>query len=491
MVERSPDALIVIRDDRIVFLNPMALGLFGAESAERILGMPPCELFHWDCRDAMRARVALVLAGQCVPLVEGKIVRFDEAVVDVEVAASPFADENGSSIQVIFRDITRRKAIEEALSQSERQHRLLFETMLQGVVYRNSAGIIIGVNPAAERIVGRPAAELLGHTSTDLDCCAIREDGSPFPPEEYPSVVSLKTGREVKDVVIGVFNPIENRLRWVIVDAIPQFRPGDDQPYQVYTTLDDVTERRHAVQALQRAHDELEQKVRERTAELESKNAQLRSLTLELTRAEGRERRRVAQVLHDHLQQLLVGARYCLGSVRGSPEAGRLKLVRETAEKVDSFLGEAIEASRSLTYELSPPILRQRSLAEALEWLGKHFERQHHLVVKVTADPRLVLEDEDSRLALYHAVRELLFNIVKHAQVEQACIRAARSKGGKVRITVSDRGVGFDPAHARAREGVDGGFGLFSLRERLELLGGGLDIESSPGRGSRITISTP
>ncbi len=487
----SPDSLIVIHDDRITFLNPMALRLFGADSPEQILGMPPCELFHRDCRADMRGRVALVLAGQCAPLVEGKIVRFDGTEVNVEVAASPLADERGSSIQVIFRDITRRKAIEEALSQSECQHRLLFETMLQGVVYRNSSGTIIGVNPAAERIIGRPAAELLGRVSTDLDCYTVREDGSPFPPEEYPSVVSLRTGREVKDVMIGILNPIENRLCWVIVDAIPQFRPGADKPYQVYTTLDDVTERRNAVEVLQRAHDELEQKVKERTAELQLKNAQLRSLTLELTRAEGRERRRVAQILHDHVQQLLVGARYSMGAVRNSRAASRLTLVRETAERVDSFLGEAIEASRSLTYELSPPVPYQGSLTEALEWLGKRFEEQHHLVVKVTADPELTIEDEDYRLALYHAVRELLFNIVKHAQVKEARIRAARTKSGQVKVIVSDKGVGFDPANARAREGAECGFGLFSLRERLELLGGGLEIESSPGRGSRFTISAP
>lgn len=220
--------------------------------------------------------------------------------------------------------------------------------------------------------------------------------------------------------------------------------------------------------------------------ELEQKAAQLRALAEELVYTEQRERRRLAQILHDRLQQLLVGARYNLESLRTQSEEGSFQ---DAVRRVDGFLDECIKMSRSLTAELSPPVLYEAGLAAALRWLGRWFQETHGLAVHVTADDEPASDSEELRFTLFQAVRELLFNVVKHAKVRQAEVRLSRPAGGQVRIIVSDQGAGFEMAALQAREGKLGGFGLFSVRERLESLGGQLEIESAPGRGSRFVLS--
>jgi diguanylate cyclase (GGDEF)-like protein/PAS domain S-box-containing protein len=134
----------------------------------------------------------------------------------------------------------------ETLEQARERYRLLFQNMAQGAVYADGAGRICAVNPAAEQILGIPAAHLLGCASFDPQGEALRADGAPFPPQEHPLRVALDCGEEVRGVVMGLFNPWEGGRRWVSVDAIPQFHPGEARPFQVLCTLNDITERRQA-----------------------------------------------------------------------------------------------------------------------------------------------------------------------------------------------------------------------------------------------------
>ena len=132
--------------------------------------------------------------------------------------------------------------------------RLLFETMLQGVVYQDADGKIISMNPAAERILGKTPEEFLSSSSVGQEHFTIREDGSPFPGMEHPAMVALQTGQEVHDVVMGVFNPREDCYRWINIDAMPLFKPGEDKPYQVYTHFEDITERKRSAEESAKAH---------------------------------------------------------------------------------------------------------------------------------------------------------------------------------------------------------------------------------------------
>lgn len=154
--------------------------------------------------------------------------------------------ERDELFQRATEEIAERKRSEEALKQSEEKYRTLFETMTQGVVYQDANGKIISANPAAERLLGLTLDQMQARTSTDPRWRSIHEDGSPFPGETHPAMVALRTGEEVRNVVMGVFDPKENRYRWININAAPQFRPGEGRPYQVYATFDDITERKRA-----------------------------------------------------------------------------------------------------------------------------------------------------------------------------------------------------------------------------------------------------
>jgi PAS domain S-box-containing protein len=144
------------------------------------------------------------------------------------------------------------------LRESEERHRTLFETMAQGVVYQEAGGAITAANAAAQRILGLTLDEMQGRTSADPRWRAVREDGSPFPGAEHPSMVALSTGSEIGDVVMGVLNPKIEEYTWINVHARPQFRRGETTPYQVYTTFEDVTQRKRSEDALRQANHLME-----------------------------------------------------------------------------------------------------------------------------------------------------------------------------------------------------------------------------------------
>jgi PAS domain S-box-containing protein len=233
-----------------------------------------------------------------------------------------------------------------------------------------------------------------------------------------------------------------------------------------------------------RAREERDQAYRS----LEERTNQLRALAAEVVSAEERERRRLAQILHDHLQQLLAGARYGLESLR---EGATTNATRSAVGRIDRMLGECMEVSRSLTAELSPPVLHEAGLAAALEWLGLWYRKQHGLTVTLDVDESAAIAREDDRILMFQSVRELLFNVVKHARVKEARVSSFRGPEGRVQIEVSDDGIGFDPVAALARAGTAGGFGLFRVHERMAMFGGELRMESSPGSGSRFTLVSP
>ena len=266
-------------------------------------------------------------------------------------------------------------------------------------------------------------------------------------------------------------------------------------------------DRKRAEEDLRRARDELEVRVEERTEELnhtvedlqeeverrtvveemlQARTAKLRELAGELTLVEQRERRRMAEVLHDHLQQLLVGAKFRVRPLQQAREPA----LREAAAEVDDLISQCIEVSRSLTGELSPPILHEGGLIPALEWLVRWMKSKHGLEVELEVLDLLAPQSENITVLLFQSVRELLFNVVKHAAVKKAHVEVRR-RGQYVQVRVQDEGAGFDPPAAFQTGGPKGGYGLFSIRERLDLMGGRMDIRSRPGKGSRFTLLAP
>ena len=239
---------------------------------------------------------------------------------------------------------------------------------------------------------------------------------------------------------------------------------------------------------LRAANESLEARVRERTADLERRTIQLRALAVQLTHAEEKERRRVASLIHDELQQLLSAGRIELDLC--SRRCHQVGEAVDHVRRLDAILAEALAVSRSLTADLSPSALYRGTFAAAVQWLARCTQDRHGLAVTVIVEQDLDVEEEETRITLFRSIRELLFNIVKHAGVKAAEVRVSRDDG-TVLVCVRDNGVGFDAADVRAREGTAGSFGLFSLRERLGALGGSVDVFSAPGGGTRVDLRAP
>jgi CheY-like chemotaxis protein len=211
---------------------------------------------------------------------------------------------------------------------------------------------------------------------------------------------------------------------------------------------------------------------------------QLRALAAELVQAESRERQRLAKILHDHLQQLLVAAKYAVSSL------ARKEAARERCQQVTDMLDQAIQAGRSLTAELSPPILQEKGLGVGLQWLARTMRERHGLMVDVEADLTAVPLEQHILIFVFEAVRELLFNVVKHAKAGTARIRC-QSANGQLVVTVEDDGVGFDVGRLEEGASAGTGFGLFSIKERAGYFGGRVIAESSAGGGSRFKLFVP
>ena len=257
----------------------------------------------------------------------------------------------------------------------------------------------------------------------------------------------------------------------------------------------DLIERKLADQALVESKRELESRVAERTAELtrtvevlQQRTEQLRALTGEIATVEQRERKRLAQILHDHLQQSLVGAKFRASVVRedGPPE------IQEAATAIEQLLDECLTTARALTAELSPPMLNEEGLSGGLQWLARWMPKRHGLDVELTGTSLIPVLADDLAHFLFESIRELLLNTAKHSGVGAARVDIRPGRGKELRFTVSDDGRGFDPMALRPQEGGDHrGFGLFAIGERLEMIGGKLVMDSHEGSGSRITAVVP
>ncbi len=173
----------------------------------------------------------------------------DGTVFNVEVSVQYRTEEGGECVCFI-RDITELKQAEDTLRENEKQYRTLFETMVQGVVQQSADGKIITANSSAEKILGLSIDQMRGITSVDPRWKSIHEDGTDYSGETHPAMIALKTGQMVKDAIMGVFNHQTDSYRWISINSIPQFKVGEDKPYQVFTTFDDITKRKQAQASL-------------------------------------------------------------------------------------------------------------------------------------------------------------------------------------------------------------------------------------------------
>lgn len=413
--------------------------------------------------------------------------------------AKAIRDEHGQTVRMIgvMYDITKRKQMEDRLRRLN--NRLTEEVQSQTEELRSSA------NRMQDEVMGRVLAEselqgqsqmlegFFQHTITPLafldrdfnfvrvnQAFAQAADRSPdyFPGKNYFVLLPGDPERAIFEHVVRTGEPYFAQARPFTDPDRPE-RPVSYWDWQLTPLLDDggrvqslvlncadVTQR-------QRAYSELEHRAR-----------QLQKLARELSETEDRERQRLAEILHDDLQQTLAAAKFHVGLLKRGAQQDPAQ--QALAAEIDHMLRDAIDKSRSLSHELSPALLHQGDFIETLEWLADKVQAQHGLTVRVQTHGGLGGTSDAIRAFLYRATQELLFNVIKHAQTGEAAIRVRRM-GRCISLAVSDEGRGFDPQNLRETNG----FGLLSLRERAEVLGGRMTIKSAAGKGSTFQITVP
>ncbi|MFB3902091.1 MAG: PAS domain S-box protein [Acidobacteriota bacterium] len=463
-------------------------------------GQKPEEIRGRPVREVLGEAAWQVIKLYMERALRGEEVSFEQPVPDPSVGprwtGACFTPDRDSTGQVcgFFGVITRGSVEQESSSGAqggEEPYRRLFESSREGIILVDMSGYITAANPALQRMLGRGLEELRNMTYLQLTPKRwhamqeriIREQVLKRGySDEYEKEYIRKDGRIV---------PISKRV-WLL-------KNDWGQPVGMWGLIRDITEQKRAEQALReseqreraraeelrRLNQELESRVAQRTAEATQRAAQLQALAAELTNAEERERRRLAQILHDHLQQFLVGARMRAAIV--SRRTSDPTVLREVS-LLDELLHQAIQESRSLTAQLSPPILYDGGLGPALEWLSRWIEEKYDLKVVMDLGANAEPDRPEVRTLLFQAARELLLNVVKHSGASRAYLHLQGLDSGVIELSVKDEGRGFAADKATASTG---GFGLFSIRQRLDLLGGSVRLDSRPGMGTHVSLVVP
>jgi PAS domain S-box-containing protein len=431
---------------------------------------------------------------------EFRIVRPSGEIRWLSARGCGYYDENGRVVRVVGNniDVTERVKAKEALREREQRLGLALDASMAGVwtwdPFTNQSSWDDRLHAQYGFAPGAPR-------TFDTWISSIHEEDRPKVLAHLDDV--LHRHRNEWNIVFRAVR-LDGTIAWMH-NVGRSDRDADGRVTRMNGINQDITERRHAEElfqarrdeerervmhqqaegALRRSHAELERS----HAELEQRTLQLRRLASQLTLAEQTARRQLASTLHDGLQQLLFSAGITLDEVmRTNPYDDQVDLLQRARADVK----EAVQAARTLSVNLFPPVLHVGGLPAALSWLAKRTQDQYGIVVNVTADPQANPEASDVRILLFEGVRELLFNAVKHAGVDRVDVNLALGPGDTIHIQVSDDGVGFDPdATLNAKNQRHVGLGLFSIQERFALLGGLLDIQSAPGKGSRFILTLP
>ncbi|MFH0976188.1 MAG: response regulator [Spirochaetota bacterium] len=362
------------------------------------------------------------------------------------------------------------RRIQEELEISRDKYTSLYDFSPVGYVTVNMEGVIEEANLHIADMLGTGRIAFIGKHFTDY---IKKSDQDIF--YKLKQLVMTAEGHHSADIGLRKINNNEFYCRLEIL-AIKKTQEKDTK-FRII--ISDITALRQAESEIARANEELKKRIL-------AHNAQLRELTLELSQTEQRERKRLANILHDHLQQLLVSARMGLEKINRQsmdPE------IRKSLEYIISLIDDSVSVSRSLVLDLSPPILHEAGFVPALKWLSRWMMEKHGMLVNLNTEIKIKPEQKGITIQLFGFVRELLLNVAKHAGTKEAWVNVTMQDNFVV-IEVKDTGKGFDSKECEINN-PGGGFGLISLRERISLMGGEMSIESCQGQGTHAILRMP
>ena len=337
--------------------------------------------------------------------------------------------------------------------------REMLTTAAEAILMSDGAGHIVFANQAAAHVFGFATNEMLGVSVDTLVPERLRGHHAQHRADYIATPSPRPMGRD-RELVGRRKDGTEFAIEVVLGSMAREGGP------LVVSFIADITRRR-----------ESEKKLRDYQAKLQH-------MVFDAALTEERERRRIAADLHDRIGQSLALAQIKLTSIRETVTGAPRTAIDEAIE----LLAQSVVDTRTLTFELSPPVLYDLGLKEALSWLVEDVEKRHGIRIELCDDEAHKPLDDATAALVFRAVRELLMNVFKHAKVPTAKVSLRRT-GDHIDIDVEDKGVGFDPddtLHSGA-----GGFGLFSVREQISRLGGTVNVASAPRQGTRVSMRVP
>ena len=456
VVENANEGIVVAQDGLFKYCNPKAVKIIG-HPVEELTSRPFVEFFHPDDRDMITEKHLRRLRGDTLPhIYTCRLIDKEGNAKWLEVNSVLITWMGRPATLAFFNNITERKKTEEMLK------------LLESAVQQASDSITIttaGPEQFASKVVfvNRAFTTMTGYTPDDIiGRLSIILQGPKTDSTEWFRLES--TQAEGKAFHVEAVNYRKDGTKFNVEWQISPVRDEKGKVTHFVSIQRDVTRRKQAEKELQ-AYQE-----------------QLRALASELSLTEERERRRIATELHDHIGQTLAFTKIKLGELRGSLTAPDLVWQVDT---IRSLIEESIRYTKSLTFELSPPILHELGFEAALEWLCERMQEEHGITFAYKGDTRPRYLDSDISILLFQAVRELLVNAVKHARARTVVV-SLNNHGETLSIAIEDDGIGFD---AKKLDKVT--FGFFSVRERIRHLGGAFSIDSRPGQGTKITLISP
>jgi PAS domain S-box-containing protein len=448
LVENAHEGIWIIDEKGVIkFVNRRMREITGHEHLEN---KNIRELFDWynlKLLDGVMGRNRLNYVAQQ----ELEISCKDRPFAAVIMSSVPlFEDGQFTGAFAMFSDIT-------ALRETEKRFRKIFEDAAIAIYLVDMDGYLLDSNPALQA--------MLGYSKEELYRVSFEEFTHP---EDIP-----ESARFFKELVEGTRDSFSQEIRYVRKDGElvwsqvtgSMLRGPGGEPQFTIAMAEDITPRKQSED------------------EIRTYQVQLQSLASELSLTEERERRRLATDLHDHIGQALAVSKIKLGVLQKTVSS---EAVLQPIGEVREMIEQMIQNTRSLTFELSLPVLYELGFEAAVEWFAKDVRDKHNIMVDVQKDMLPIPMDDELKVLLFRTVRELLMNIVKHSQARHARVSIVRD-GESLSIKVEDDGVGMGDAVLNKK----GSFGLFSVRERLHYLGGSLQIESDDGSGTRVTLTVP
>jgi len=457
-----PTALTQLQDNLILDANDAYLRFFDMPR-EAVVGKSALQLEQWLEPGKQALFAERLLNDGHIENIEITTVHSSGRPKTAIVSVQRVEQEGIEAAISVFVDITDLKQAQETLRRSEVQLRLTLDSVTDyAFITLDTNGYIVDWRGGAEQIFGYNRDEILGQPFAIL-----------FTPEDQAHAIpetEIEQARTTGRALDERWHIRKDGTRFFMSGVMVLLQHEDSSGY--VKVGHDLTRQREMQEALE--------------TEVQVRTEQVRTLVTELTMSEQEERRRISAVLHDELQQRLFSMNVQLVMLRSKLERDAVAEGKQIVEEIGAALSESVQMTRNLSVSLSPPVLHNEGLLEAVRWLATLMEQQQRLQVKVEAGATLPLIDEDLRVLLFQVVRELLFNVVKHAGVTTATVSMA-FENDQLRIEVSDEGQGFDTNSVS-----DGSSqGLQRLRQRLNLIGGRVQVISSPGQGTRIIVNVP